>query len=281
MKFYKYHGAGNDFIIINNLNEEIGEEEKSTLAKKLCRRRFSIGADGLVLIEKSRVADVKMRIFNPDGSEPEMCGNAIRCVAKYVRDSGIKSNKKISVETLAGIKKLEITSNGKISYVKVNMGKPKLERRDIPALGEGKLLGEKIKINSGEIEIHGVNTGVPHAVVFVQDIAHADLMKIGRAIRFHPIFPEGANVNLLEKVGENSFKVRTYERGVEGETLACGTGIVASAVIACILGEASIEMPIKLEAKGGTLYVEKNKKGEWFMNGPAEFVFEGEVKWES
>jgi diaminopimelate epimerase len=276
MEFYKYHGAGNDFILIDNLEDEIREEDKPSLARRLCHRRFGIGADGLVLMENSTIADIKMRIFNPDGSEPEMCGNAIRCLAKHVYDTKLKS-KRISIETLAGIKEVEVTpKDQKIAYVKVDMGRPLFDRKDIPAVGEGRLLGEKLKVRGEEFVIYGVNTGVPHVVVFSEDIDNTDIVEIGRAIRFNTLFPEGTNVNFLEKIGENIFKVRTYERGVEDETLACGTGIVACGVIASILGEAEPEKPIEIKAKGGTIYVEKSGEN-WLLNGPAEFVFKGEI----
>jgi diaminopimelate epimerase len=276
MDFYKYHGAGNDFILIDNIKDEIPEKDKQELAEKLCHRRFGIGGNGLILVEDSVVADVKMRIFNPDGSEPEMCGNGIRCLAKYFYDH-ITDKKKASFETLAGLKKVEITpKDEKVAYVKVDMGIPMFERKDIPAIGNGKLLGEKLKVNGEEVEIYGINTGVPHVVVLLEVMEKADIVKIGRAIRYDSLFPEGTNVNFLQKIGENVFRIRTYERGVEDETLACGTGIVASGVIATVIGEANSGKQIEIRAKGGIIYVEKRKKN-WFMSGPAEFVFRGEI----
>ena len=178
LKFYKYHGAGNDFIIIENLREEIKEEEKSSLAKKLCHRRFGIGGDGLIFAEPSSKADIKMRIFNPDGSEAEMCGNGIRCLAKYA--SNFLLNKKlIKIETLAGVKEVEITKNqGKVSYVRVAMGNPKFDRKEVIAVGEGKLLKEKLE----GLEINAVNIGVPHVVIFVEDVEKNDVETLGRKI---------------------------------------------------------------------------------------------------
>jgi diaminopimelate epimerase len=280
MRFYKYHGAGNDFVLIDNRGGEIPEERKSDLAMHLCNRNFGIGADGLLLVETSSNADAKMRIFNPDGSEPDMCGNGLRCLAKYMHDSVTKKDE-ISIETLAGIKDVRLHKENKVTYVRVNMGKPLFERRDIPTTGEGRILKEKLEAGGKEIEIYAVNTGVPHVVTFVDDIRKADVINTGREVRNNPIFPEGTNVNFVEIVCANLFKVRTYERGVEDETLACGTGITAVGVICVIVGEADSEDSIEIIAKGGTAYVEVDLKGTEietaYLKGPAEFVFEGKI----
>jgi diaminopimelate epimerase len=280
MKFYKYQGAGNDFVLIDNRTGEIPEDRKSELAKKLCDRGFGIGGDGLILVETSTKADVKMRIFNPDGSEPHMCGNGIRCIAKHVYDTGTKKDE-ITIETLAGIKNVGLSKGNGITYIKVNMGKPLFDREDIPATGEGRILKEGIEVNGKELEIYAVNTGVPHVVIFVNDIRKADVINVGRALRNNPLFPEGTNVNFLEIVCANLFKIRTYERGVEDETLACGTGITAAGVICVVTGEADSEDSIEIIAKGGTVYVEVDMKGTEietaYMKGPAELVFEGEI----
>ncbi len=280
MKFFKYHGAGNDFVLIDNRGGEIPEERKPDLASQLCNRRFGIGGDGLILVESSSKADVKMRIFNPDGSEPQMCGNGIRCITKHIYDSGTKKDE-ISIETLAGIKDVRVSREGETTYVRVNMGKPLFERKDIPATGEGRLLEERLEVNGEEVEIYAVNTGVPHVVIFVEDIKKADVINIGRAVRNNALFPQGTNVNFLEIAGDNLFKIRTYERGVEGETLACGTGITASGVIGTVAGEVDLKEPIKIVARGGTVYIEVEMKDTEietaFMNGPAELVFAGEI----
>ena len=280
MNFFKYHGAGNDFVLIDNREGKISEERKPDLARQLCNRRFGIGGDGLMLVETSSKADSKMRIFNPDGSEPEMCGNGIRCVAKYVYDNIIKKDE-IAIETLAGVKNVRLYKEKETTYVRVNMGRPLFERKDIPATGEGRLLREKIEVDGREFEIYAVNTGVPHVIIFVEDIKRTDVINIGRAVRNHSLFPEGTNVNFLEIVRANLFKIRTYERGVEDETLACGTGITAAGVIGVIVGEADPEDPIEIVAKGGTVYIEAEMKDTEietaFMRGPVEFVFEGEI----
>lgn len=280
MNFFKYHGAGNDFVLIDNREGKISEERKPDLGRQLCNRRFGIGGDGLMLVETSSKADSKMRIFNPDGSEPEMCGNGIRCVAKYVYDNIIKKDE-IAIETLAGVKNVRLYKEKETTYVRVNMGRPLFERKDIPATGEGRLLREKIEVDGREFEIYAVNTGVPHVIIFVEDIKRTDVINIGRAVRNHSLFPEGTNVNFLEIVRANLFKIRTYERGVEDETLACGTGITAAGVIGVIAGEADPEEPIEIVAKGGTVYIEAEMKDTEietaFMRGPVEFVFEGEI----
>ena len=280
MKFYKYHGAGNDFILIDNREGEVPEDKKPDLAKRLCDRKSGIGADGLLLVETSKAADAKMRIFNPDGSEPAMCGNGIRCTAKYIHDK-ISEKAEIKVETLAGIKTVRVSKENKITYVRVNMGKPLLQRKDIPAAGAGRIFKEKIEAAGKELEIYAVNTGVPHVVIFVDDIRKAEVENVGRAVRNHPLFPEGTNVNFVEIVCANLFKIRTYERGVEGETLACGTGITAAGVICVMLGEADPKDSVEIIAKGGTVYIEFDLKGTEietaYMKGPAEFVFEDEI----
>lgn len=280
MIYYKYHGTGNDFVLIDNRKGEIPEDKKPELAKRLCDRKSGIGADGLILLENSDKADAKMRIFNPDGSEPAMCGNGIRCIAKYIHDK-ISEKDEIKVETLAGTKNVRLSKIDGITYVRVNMGKPLFERQDIPATGEGRLFKEKIEVDGKELEIYAVNTGVPHVVIFVDDIRKAEVENVGRAVRNHPLFPEGTNVNFVEIVCANLFKIRTYERGVEGETLACGTGITAAGVICVMLGEADSEDSVEIIAKGGTVYVEVDLKGieieTAYMKGPAEFVFEDEI----
>ncbi len=280
MNFFKYHGAGNDFVLIDNREGKISEERKPDLGRQLCNRRFGIGGDGLMLVETSSKADSKMRIFNPDGSEPEMCGNGIRCVAKYVYDNIIKKDE-IAIETLAGVKNVRLYKEKETTYVRVNMGRPLFERKDIPATGEGRLLREKIEVDGREFEIYAVNTGVPHVIIFVEDIKRTDVINIGRAVRNHSLFPEGTNVNFLEIVYANLFKIRTYERGVEDETLACGTGITAAGVIGVIVEEADPKEPIEIVAKGGTVYIEAEMKDTEietaFMRGPVEFVFEGEI----
>lgn len=285
MHFYKYHGAGNDFIVVDNRSGDISEGEKAAMARSFCRRQLGIGADGLILVESSEKAQVRMRIFNPDGTEPAMCGNGVRCFAKYVYDKGIVKSNEMSVETMAGVLDLTVTvEDGDVTYVRVDMGKPVLERSGIPATGNGNLINETIEAYGTEVTISAVNTGVSHVVIFVDDIETVDVNGIGRAIRFNSeLFPQGINVNFLQRVRGNTYKVRTYERGVEDETLACGTGVTACGVIAVILGEAESSEPIEIEARGGTIFIDVVKAQDEdaittaYMNGPVEYVFEGEV----
>lgn len=272
MKFYKYHGAGNDFILIDNHQDEIEEGSKSKLAVKLCHRRFGIGGDGLLLLENSEEADARMRIFNPDGSEAEMCGNGIRCFAKHIYDHGIIRREELGIDTLGGIKKASLTiEKGRVTYVKVDMGRPRVNNLNLV-----------IPVKGMEMEMAALEVGVPHAVLFVDDLPGVEVFELGREIRNNPLFPNGTNVNFLQRVGENRFRVRTYERGVEGETLACGTGICASGAAAVLLGLADADKPIEVEARGGKIFVEAVRAGgeieRVYVSGPAEFVFEGEIE---
>jgi len=281
MEFLKYHGAGNDFVLIDNRNGRIKEEKKKTLAVKLCHRNFGIGGDGLLLVEKASKdsgADVRMRIFNPDGSEAEMCGNGIRCVASYAANYIFKSQrknkkntkiKKILIETLAGVREVAVSEKDGMTYVKVDMGEAEEIR-----------LNRKLKVDGKEITYCYLIMGVPHAVIFTNNLEHVDVENAGKKIRFDKVFPKGANVDFVEKTGKNEFRIRTYERGVEKETLACGTGIAASAACAVLLGQADEGKEIKFSARGGNVYavIRKAKnsiKGE--MIGPVEFVFKGDV----
>jgi diaminopimelate epimerase len=272
MKFYKYHGAGNDFILIDNRQDEIEEASKPKLAVKLCHRRFGIGGDGLMLLENSEKHDAKMRIFNPDGSEAEMCGNGIRCFAKHVYDHGIMRKEELDIDTLGGVKKASLTiEKGRVAYVKVDMGKPRIDNLNLVIPVKGK-----------EREMTALKVGVPPAVLLVDDLSGVEVLELGRAIRSNQVFPRGTNVNFLQRVGKNRFKIRTYERGVEDETLACGTGICASGAAAVLLGMADADKPIEIEARGGKIFIETVKVGEEleraYMSGPAEFVFAGEIE---
>ena len=282
MRFFKYHGAGNDFVLIDNLDQGVAEEDKKGLAIKLCHRRFGVGGDGLLLVEPSSSADVLMRIFNPDGSEPSMCGNGIRCFAKYVYEHGVAEKEVLEIETESGVKEAFLTvEDGVVTYVKVDMGRPLFERRDIPAEGSGRLINYRIDVDGRDLLVNGVNTGVPHLVIFSDNVEAEDVKKVGSALRYGDLFPEGTNVNFVEKLGGNKFKIRTYERGVEGETLACGTGITASGAVAVALNMATPDKELEFQARGGVVYVEIEKRGEEIvrvlMNGPAEFVFEGDI----
>lgn len=260
INFVKMQATGNDFVIINGTGHKPSE-----LAKRLCDRRFGIGADGLLLMEKSKKSDFKMRIFNPDGSEPEMCGNGLRCIAVFAHKNKI-APAKMSVETKAGILKAEV----KGKRVKINMMPPSSIK-----------LGLDVSINGKNYQVHYVDTGVPHSVYYVDELDNTDVYNLGRKIRYHGLFkPKGANVNFVKSSGKNSIKIRTYERGVEGETLACGTGAVASAVISSLI--ASMKSPVNVYTKGGMLKIyfrERNHEFDnVFLEGEADMVFEGKIK---
>ena len=267
LAFTKLHGNGNDFILIDEIaGELVAETTKRRFAVACCRRSFGIGADGVLFMVNSPRADLGMRLFQPDGSEAEMCGNGIRCLAKYAWETGYVGQS-FDVETLAGIIPVQVREMDSSFWAKVDMGAPKFDRNAIPACGLGEFVNEEIE---GAL-VTAVNTGVPHAVIFVEDLDF-DIQEIAPRIRNSSIFPEGANVNFV-KLGK-SLKIRTYERGVEGETFSCGTGAVASASVARRLGKAGDE--VLVETKGGPLIItfEGDKA---FMEGPAVTVYSGEL----
>jgi diaminopimelate epimerase len=263
--FVKMSGTGNDFILIDNRLPLIAPEDMSALAAAVCRRKFSVGADGLILLEPSEQADFCWQFFNADGSTAEMCGNGARCAARFAFMQGI-APKKMRFETLAGIIEAEISG----SEVAVKMTEPvNLRLRQI------------IEVNNEPLEMHSINTGVPHAVVFVDNIDETDVRGLGRTIRRHHAFaPAGVNVNFVQQRG-NAFKVRTYERGVEDETLACGTGAAASAIIAALLGQAA--PPVEIITSGGdrlsiSFAAEDNGKvHSVHLKGPARMIYAGEL----
>ncbi|MGA7826417.1 MAG: diaminopimelate epimerase [Geobacteraceae bacterium] len=276
MKFTKMQGAGNDYVYVNCFEENV--ENPAEVARKVSNRNFGIGSDGLILIMPSTVADVRMRMFNSDGSESEMCGNGIRCVAKYAYDHGIVTSKEISAETGAGILTLQLFTNAtnKVDKVRVNMGEPRLIRSEIPMLGDGaeKVIDEPLNILHSTFKITCVSMGNPHCVIFVDDVEHFPLEKYGPLIENHELFPRRTNVEFVEVISRTEVRQRTWERGA-GETLACGTG--ASAVtVACVLNGLT-ERRIVNHLSGGDLEMEWPENGPVFMTGPAVQVFTGEI----
>ncbi|ADC66224.1 diaminopimelate epimerase [Ferroglobus placidus DSM 10642] len=271
IKFAKMHGNGNDFVIIDEFREEVvKEEEKPKFVRAIAHRNFGIGADGVIFVQKSEVADAKFRYFNSDGSEAEMCGNGIRCFSRYVVEEGYAASP-VRVETLAGIYELEVTKNEEGWWVKVDMGTPKFSKDEIPTKED--VWGKEIKIDNRSFEIYAVNTGVPHAVIFVEDFDF-DVVRTGRAIRMSELFPEGTNVNFVKREG-NKFFVRTYERGVENETLSCGTGSVAVAAVARKLGFADDK--VEILTRGGKLFVEFEGEKAYLIGG-ASRVADGKIR---
>ena len=280
--FVKMHGLGNDFILIDCINKSFGDSSfLSYLAKKLCDRNFGIGADGLILILPSSKADLRMRIFNYDGSEAQMCGNGIRCFAKYAYENKLVLKNKFTVETLAGVITPELIfqdlKNKKVLRIKVDMGIPKLRRREIPMIGEDTptVVGERLKINSEQtFKITCVSMGNPHCITFVDDVQSIPVDKIGPKIENHSLFPEKTNAEFIQVLNRKEINFRVWERGV-GETLACGTGACA-ALVASVLNkktdrEATIHLP------GGDLDIHWANDEHIYMTGPAELVFKGEM----
>ena len=268
LHFWKFQGNGNDFIVIDEYQQEvIPEEMKGQFAGLYCDRRFGIGGDGVLYLSKSTVANLRMRLFQPDESEAEMCGNGIRCFAKYAFDSGY-TQKTCSIETPAGIIRVEVAYEDDTFQAAIEMPEPRFTRADIPATGDG----EYREVISG-FEVYAVNTGVPHAVIFSKDINAIDLPGVAPGIRRHPSFPKGANVNFAEISGEDRIRIRTYERGVEGETLSCGTGATAAAAVAFHLK--LVGSPVFVDTEGGPLEVILGDKV--ILKGPAVTVFRGQI----
>jgi diaminopimelate epimerase len=271
MKFWKMHGLGNDYIVIDNRDEKITSAEATELALRLCERRFSVGADGLLLVSNSAVADVKMRVFNADGSEAEMCGNGIRCFAKYCYENNIARKSELTVETLAGIKRTWVTvENGLVASVMVDMGSPLLERSEIPMLGQGTCINQDLHVNGENYKVTCLSVGNPHCVTFIDALDDFPVQSVGPKIENHRLFPKKTNVEFAQVLGENELKVRVWERGC-GETLACGTGACAAVVAGNLLKK--LGSKVRVHLLGGDLDVEFAE--HLFLNGPAEKVFEG------
>jgi diaminopimelate epimerase len=275
MKFTKMHGCGNDYVYVNCLEKEIDNPEK--VSEIVSDRHFGIGSDGLIMICSSDKADFRMRMFNEDGSEGKMCGNGIRCVAKYVYDNKLTVKEQISIETLSGIKYLDLNIvDDKVTEVTVNMGVPILEPKLIPVTSEKDLvIAEPIVIEGTTYEITCVSMGNPHAVVFVDDTKNLQIEKIGPLFENNQIFPERVNTEFIKVIDRNNISMRVWERG-SGETLACGTGACAS-VVACILNEKTDD-EVFVHLLGGTLKIKYDReKNLVFMTGPAVKVFDGEI----
>lgn len=276
VKFTKMHGCGNDYIYVNCFTEKI--EEPSVIAKKVSDRHFGIGSDGLILICPSETADFKMRMFNADGSEGKMCGNGIRCVAKYVYDNGMTDKEVITVETLSGIKTLQLAvSEGRVQAVTVDMGSPVLTPSQIPVKCEGdRMINQSVSVGGKEYYITCVSMGNPHAVVFTEEeVTALNLEKIGPLFENHEIFPDRVNTEFIHVIDEKTIDMRVWERG-SGETLACGTGACAS-VVACVLNHKT-EDEVLVHLLGGDLEVRYDReKNTVLLTGPAEFICTGEI----
>ena len=273
MNFYKMQGAGNDFVFIEDFNYEIKDE--CLLAKKLCDRHFGIGADGLVIVRKSEIADAKMIIINADGSRANMCGNAIRCFGKYVYEHQIALGNKFLVETGDGVKEIEIIlENDTAKYVKVYMGNPSYDGRDIPLNNMENLIEHEIILDNKTYKMTTVLMGVPHTIIFEKDREYI-VAEEGPKIEKLNLFKEGSNVNFVKIIDATHIRVNTWERGA-GATLACGTGCSAAVVVAKKLGLVDKEKEIFVKAPGGELVIEVIGK-DVYMKGPAEVSFEGKT----
>jgi len=275
MKFTKMHGIGNDYVYVNCFKETV--EHPSEVAIKVSDRHFGIGSDGLILIKPSEVADGKMEMYNADGSQGAMCGNGIRCVAKYMYDYGITDKTSISVETKSGIKYLDLTiRDGKVDTVKVNMGTPILKAVDIPVRSEKEqMIDEPVMVDGKEWKITCVSMGNPHAITYIDDVKNLEIEKIGPKFENHEIFPDRVNTEFVHVIDRNTVEMRVWERG-SGETLACGTGACAVAVSSILNGLTEEEVTVKL--LGGDLKIFWDRtENKVYMTGSATTVFDGEI----
>lgn len=274
MKFTKMQGLGNDYVYVNCVEKKM--ENASQIAIAVSDRHYGIGSDGLILINSSEVADFEMEMYNADGSRGEMCGNGIRCVGKYVYDYGLTDKTHITIETLAGIKYLDLqVEDGKVKQVRVNMGSPLLRPEEIPIALEGEsVIDVPISINDIVYRMTGVGMGNPHTVVFLDDIEQMKIEEIGPKFENHSYFPNRVNTEFVKVIDRTHVKMRVWERG-SGETLACGTGACAVAV-ACILNGLT-EEDVTVSLLGGDLQIQwERKENIVYMTGPAEVVFDGE-----
>lgn len=276
MKFTKMQGIGNDYVYVNCFKEQI--ENPSQAAIKVSDRHFGVGSDGLILIKPSDVADFEMEMYNADGSQGAMCGNGIRCVAKYVYDYHLTDKTSISVNTKSGIKYLDLTvEDGKVKEVKVNMGAPILNTAEIPMIyGKEQVIAQPLNINQNLYEVTAVSMGNPHVIVYMEDVKSLKIEEVGPYFEKSSVFPESVNTEFVRVIDRNTVEMRVWERG-SGETLACGTGACAVAV-ACILnGYTEDQVTVKL--LGGDLKIFWDREADLvYMTGPAEVVFDGEIQ---
>ena len=274
MKFTKWQGIGNDFVIVNGFSETI--DDYPSKAIEVCDRHFGIGADGLVIALPSEIADFRMRIFNSDGSEAEMCGNVTRCFARYVYENGLTTKTDLTIETLAGIIKPKLLfENGKITAVCVDMGEPRLKRGEIPMTGNPDDMAVNVPLSVGDAtyEVTCVSMGNPHCIIFDDNVDELDLQELGRPIEIHSAFPRKTNVEFVKVIDRKTLRMRVWERGA-GITLACGTGTCATVVASVLNGKTDREVLVHLD--GGDLFIEWRADNHIYKTGPAVEVFRGE-----
>lgn len=276
MKFTKMQGIGNDYVYVNCFEETVADPER--VSEIISDRHFGIGADGLVLIMPSDKADFRMRMFNADGSEGNMCGNATRCIGKFVYDNHLTDKTSITLETRSGIKKLTLyPENGRVKTVLVDMGKAVLKPADIPMNVSGDtFINKPITVDGKEVFITAVSMGNPHAVTYVEDVDSLELEKIGPSFENHPLFPERVNTEFIKILDENTMQMRVWERG-SGETWACGTGACAATAASVLNGYFPHDKEITVKLRGGDLFITYKSDGTVLMRGPAETVFTGEI----
>lgn len=280
MKFTKMHGCGNDYVYVDGAKEQIPVKDKPELVRKLSDRHFGIGGDGVIFINPSDEADFEMEMYNMDGSRSEMCGNGIRCVAKFVYDKGLTDKEHISIISGGKVKYIDLNiENGKVSTVKVNMGEPILKAADIPVVTdnpEGSVIAENIEVAGNTYKMTCVSMGNPHAVVFMEDVTNLEIEKIGPLFENHQRFPRRTNTEFVKVIDRNNVEMRVWERGT-GETLACGTGTCAT-VVACVLNNLT-EDEVNVKVLGGLIKIKWDRKANLvYMTGPAATVFEGEIE---
>lgn len=278
LKFTKMHGTGNDYVYVNGFEQAL--ENPSAVAVQVSDRHFSIGSDGLIIVAPSEVADVRMIMFNADGSEGKMCGNGIRCVAKYAYDHKLTDKKKMTIETASGIKTIQVTvdANDKVEYAYVNMGKAILKPSEIPMLAEGdSFVAQEVTVNGTTYTATAVSMGNPHMVIFTKGIDDLKLEEIGPYFEQHALFPEKVNTEFVEVIDDHHFKMRVYERG-SGETMSCGTGTCAVTVAAVLNGYARYGEELTIYIRGGELNDTYYEDGTVMMKGLATTVFDGEIE---
>ena len=280
LTFSKMHGIGNDYIYINCFQETVTDPEKLSIF--MSNVRFGVGSDGLVLILPSEVADFRMRIFNADGSEAMMCGNATRCVGKYVYEHGMTDKTEVSLETNSGIKYLTLYVNeatNKVDAVKVDMGKAILKPAEIPVADDGdRFIAKPVVVDGVSYDMTCVSMGNPHAVVFLPEIDSLDLEKMGPSFEHHPLFPNRVNTEFIRVIDDHTLQMRVWER-VSGETFACGTGACAAAVASVLNGYCKREQEILIHLRGGDLRIIYHNDESVTMIGPATFIFEGKMEY--
>ena len=280
LTFSKMHGIGNDYIYINCFQETVTDPEKLSIF--MSNVRFGVGSDGLVLILPSEAADFRMRIFNADGSEAMMCGNATRCVGKYVYEHGMTDKTEVSLETNSGIKYLTLYVNeatNKVDAVKVDMGKAILKPAEIPVADDGdRFIAKPVVVDGVSYDMTCVSMGNPHAVVFLPEIDSLDLEKIGPSFEHHPLFPNRVNTEFIRVIDDHTLQMRVWERG-SGETFACGTGACAAAVASVLNGYCKREQEILIHLRGGDLRIIYHNDESVTMIGPATFIFEGKMEY--